>query len=103
MTPLLASLQFIDFMVIAFIVLVFGGSAAIIGRQRVDLRRLDRKLDALLKHQGISRPPIVSEEVQQLLRDRTKKSEAIKLHREQTGLDLADAMADVGAFMAVKH
>ena len=90
-------------MIIAFIVLVFGGGAAIVGRQRVDLRRLDRKLDALLKHQGISRPPIVSEEVQQLLRDRTKKSEAIKLHREQTGLDLEDAIADVEAFMTSKH
>ena len=103
MTPLLASLQFIDFMVIAFIVLVFGGGAALVGRQRVDLRRLDRKLDALLKHQGIPRPPIVSEEVQQVLRDRTKKSEAIKLHREQTGLDLEDAIADVEAFMTSKH
>jgi len=103
MTPLLASLQLIDFMGIAFIVLVFGGSAAIIGRQRVDLRRLDRKLDALLKHQGVPLPPIVSEEVQRILRDPGKKSEAIKLHREQTGLDLADAMADVEAFMAVKH
>ena len=90
-------------MVIAFIVLVFGGSAAIIGRQRVDLRRLDRKLDVLLKHQGIPLPPIVSEEVQHILRDPAKKSEAIKLHQEQTGLDLADAMADVEAFMTSKH
>jgi len=103
MTPLLASLQLIDFMGIAFIVLVFGGSAAILGRQRVDLRRLDRKLDALLKHQGIPRPPIVSEQVQQVLRDSTKKPEAIKLHREQTGLDLEDATADVEAFMTSKH
>jgi len=103
MTPLLASLQLTDFMVIAFIVLVFGGGAAIVGRQRVDLRRLDRKLDALLKHQGIPRPPIVSEEVQQVLRDPTKKPEAIKLHREQMGLDLEDAIADVEAFMTSKH
>ena len=103
MTPLLASLQLIDFMGIAFIVLVFGGSAAIIGRQRVDLRRLDRKLDALLKHQGVPLPPIVSEEVQRILRDPAKKPEAIKLHREQTGLDLPDATADVEAFLAEKH
>ena len=103
MTPLLASLQLIDFMGIAFIVLVFGGSAAIIGRQRVDLRRLDRKLDALLKHQGVPLPPIVSEEIQRILGDPAKKPEAIKLHREQTGLDFADATADIEAFMAEKH
>ena len=103
MTPLLATLQFIDFMGIAFIVIVFGGGADIIGRQRVDLRRLERKLDALLKHQGVSLPPIVSEEVQRILRDPAKKPEAVKLHREQTGLDLADATADVEAFMADKH
>jgi hypothetical protein len=105
---LLATLKFSDFAIIAWIVLVFSGGAIYATRQRIDLRRLDRKMDALLKHQGVSLPPIVSEEVQRILRDparkyTTKKNEAIKLHREQTGLDLADATADVKAFMAGKH
>jgi hypothetical protein len=101
MTLLLASLGFFDFMMIALIVIVFGGSAAAI--HRVDLRRLDRKLDALLKHQDISLPPVVSEEVQRILRDPTKKDEAIKLHGEQTGLDVEDSTADVQEFLAGKH
>lgn len=103
MTPLFASLGFFDFFVIALIVAVFGGGAALVSRQRVDLRRLDRKLDALLKHQGIPLPPILSEEVQQILREPKRKSEAIKLHQEQTGLNLEDAAADVEAFRGGKH
>ena len=101
MTLLLASLGFFDFMMIALIVIVFGGSAAAI--QRVYLRRLDRKLDAMLKHQNISLPAVVSEEVQRILRDPTKKAEAIKLHGEQARLDVEDAAADVEAFLAGKH
>lgn len=104
MTPLLATLELADFIVIGFIVLVIaGGASAMVGRQRVDLRQLDRKLDALLKHHGIPLPPIASEEVQRIVRDPSKKTEAIKLHREQTGLDLEGATADVEAFMAAMH
>jgi hypothetical protein len=32
-----------------------------------------------------------------------EKAEAIKLHEEQTGLDVEDATADVEAFLADKH
>src|SRR5262245_3393201 len=101
MTLLFASLGFFDFMMIVLIVIIFGGGAAAI--HRADLRRLDRKLDALLKHQGISLPPVVSEEVQRILGDPTKKAEAIKLHGNETGLDVEDATADVEAFLAGKH
>ena len=102
MTLLVASLEFFDFLMIAIIVAIFGGGTALVSRQRLDLRRLDRKLDALLAHQGIPLPPLVSEEVQHILRDPKRKAEAIELHREQTGLDLEDATADVEAFMASK-
>lgn len=40
----------------------------------------------------------LSEEVQRLARDPAKKIEAIKLHREQTGLGLAEAKADIENF-----
>ena len=103
MTSLFAILELTDFVVIGFLIIIFGGSAAIFGRQRVDLRRLDRKLDALLKHQGIPLPRIVSEEVQGFLSDPAKKPEAIKLHQQQTGLNLEDATADVEAFICEKH
>jgi hypothetical protein len=107
MTPLLAILEITDFIVISliflelfFLIYVFGGLTKV--NHRPDLRRLDRKLDALLKQQGISLPPIVSEDVQRILRDPTKKPEAVKLHREQAGLDETDATADVEAFLAEK-
>lgn len=103
MTPLLASLEFFDFFIIALIVAVFGGGAALVSRQRVNLRRLERKVDALLKHHGIPLPPIVSEEVQHILREPKGKPKAIELHQEQTGLDLEDATADVEAFLAGKQ
>jgi ribosomal protein L7/L12 len=100
MTPILATaLEFADFAIIGWIVLVLGGAAAAYKttRQPADLRRIERKLDALLKHQGVSLPPpgSMSEEVQQLARDPARKIEAIKLHREQTGLGLAEAKSDI--------
>ena len=96
MTPLIAVLDFGDYAVIAFIVIVFAGGASFAARQRLDLRRVERKLDALLKHQGIELPSRLSPEVQLLARDPSKKIAAIKLHREQNpGLGLADATQEV--------
>jgi ribosomal protein L7/L12 len=103
MTLVFATLEFTDYAIIAWIVVTFAGGAVYATRQRSDLRRLERKMDALLKHQGVSLPPIVSEEVQRILADPARRIEAIKLHREQTGLDLAEAKIDVEAFMASKH
>ena len=40
----------------------------------------------------------MSEEVQRLARDPAQRIEAIKLHREQTGLGLAEAKADIENF-----
>ncbi|MGP8233973.1 MAG: hypothetical protein ACLQVW_00965 [Limisphaerales bacterium] len=76
----------------------FGGFLA--ARQRLDLRRVERKLDALLKHQGVDLPSRLSPEVQLLARDPSKKIAAIKLHREQNpGLGLADAKREVEDFV----
>ena len=102
MTPIFATtLGFSDFAIIAWLVIVFAGAAAYTTRQPVDLRRIERKLDALLKHQGISVPPQagLSDEVQRLARDPAQKIAAIKLHREQTGLGLAEAKADIEDFI----
>jgi hypothetical protein len=109
MTTLLAILEFGDYTVIAFIVLVFSASASFAARQRLDLRRLERKLDALLKHLGIEEPPGIvltsgrpmSVDAQVLARDPSQRIAAIQLHREQNpGLGLAEAKADVEAFVA---
>jgi hypothetical protein len=61
MTPLLGVLEFGDYAIIAWIVVVFAGGAAYTARQRIDLGRLEQqldrlhqKMDALLKHQGVA-------------------------------------------------
>ena len=100
MNPLLAVLEFADYAVIALIVIVFAGTASLATRQRLNLRRIERKLDALLQHSGITLPSKLSPEVQRLAGDPSQKIAAIKLHRAQTGLSLAEAKADVEEFGA---
>jgi hypothetical protein len=98
MTSQLAVLEFADYAIIAVIVVVFGGVASLAARQRVNLRRVEMKLDALLKHQGIELPSRLSPEVQRMARDPNQKIAAIRLHREQNpGLSLADAKMEVEA------
>ena len=99
MNPIIAVLELGDYFVIAVIVSVFAGGASLIGRQPVNLRRLDRKLDALLQHNGIDLPTRLSPEVQRLAKDPSQKIAAIKLHRQQNpGLGLAEAKAEVEEF-----
>ena len=96
MTPLLAILDLADYAVIAVIVVVFAGGASFAARQQLNLHRVERKLDALLKQQGIELPSPLSPEVQRMARDPSKKIAAIRLHREQNpGLSLADAKREV--------
>ena len=63
------------------------------------LRLIERQLNLLMKHAGTTEAPPLSPEVQALARSRGGKIAAIKLHRQQTGLDLADAKADVDDFL----
>ena len=67
-------------------------------RLRLALRRVEHKLDALLKHQGLELPCSMSPEVQRLACNPRQKIAAIKLHRQQTGLSLAEAKAEVEKF-----
>jgi len=93
-------LGFGDFAIIGWLVIVLAGAAAFGSRKPAELRRIERKLDALLKHQGLSVPPAgMSEEVQRLARDPARKIEAFKLHREQTGLGLAEAKAEIEEYI----
>ena len=66
------------------------------------LTRLDRKVDALLSHHNIT-PPEISERVQALAKDPNLKIEAIKALREETGMGLADAKAQIEAFASTTH
>jgi hypothetical protein len=109
---MLAALEFQDYAIIAAIVIVFaGGSAAFSMAKSSDdarLRRIEGKLDLLLKHQGLqfSDPAIpgdLSDEVKSLADDPTKKIAAIKLYREQTGLGLKEAKDAIDAYVASRN
>ena len=104
-----AVLEFSDYGIIALIVILFaGGSAAYASFRPTDaarLARLERKFDAILRHLNIeyvdpATPEGLSEEVQTLANDPMKKIQAIKLHREQTGLGLKEAKDAVEAYMS---
>jgi hypothetical protein len=69
------------------------------------LRRLEAKTDLILRHLGLeykdpATPDGLSEAVKALANDPTRKIEAIKLHREQTGLGLKEAKDAVETYMA---
>ena len=67
------------------------------------LRRIDRKLDAIIQNLGIELPESVvsglSSEVCRLA-DAGQKIEAIKLHREETGVGLKEAKDAVEDYLA---
>lgn len=114
MTSIVGVLEFGDYAIIAWIVVVFAGGAAYTTRQRINLGRLERqldwlhqKLDALLKHHGVELPPLppsgLSSEVEQLANAPGGKIAAIKLYREQNpGVGLAEAKAKVEEFLQGK-
>lgn len=92
MRPLLAILESTDYAFIAAVVIIFAGGTSFATRQRINLRRLENKLDLLLKHQGIEVPS----EFEMLVKDPTQKIAAIKLYREEhPGVGLAEAKARV--------
>jgi len=104
-----AVLEFSDYGIIALIVILFaGGGAAYASLRATDggrLARLERKTDAILRHLNIdyvdpASPERLSEEVQMLANDPAKKIQAIKLHRELTGLGLKEAKDAVEAFIS---
>jgi hypothetical protein len=104
-----AVLELTDFAAIAVIVvLLAGGSTAAYSYFKPSdvarLRRLEAKVDLILTHLGLeyADPAAggLSEEVKALADDPARKIQAIKLHREQTGVGLAEAKAAVEAYMA---
>ena len=86
------------FSIFIAVILNYAGAASLSISQRVNLSRIERKLDALLQHHGIELHSKLSPEVQRLSAAPNQKIAAIKLHREQTGLGLAEAKAEVEAF-----
>ena len=68
-------------------------------RQR--LGRVESKLNALLREQGVEGPlgGGLSERVKEIANDPARKIEAIKAYRDETGAGLADAKAAVEAYI----
>jgi hypothetical protein len=69
--------------------------AIVLGGRRDDrIERLERWLDALVKHSGINRAELADREVLALLQE-NKKGEAIRAYRLFMGANLAGAKAHV--------
>ena len=64
------------------------------GGDRARLARMERMLDALVRHSGIDLSAVADKRAGELLRA-GKKIEAIKVYREFTGAGLAEAEAHV--------
>jgi len=74
---------------------------AIVSGMQASLRRVERKLNLLLRHLQVDPAPgsPLSERVKRLADDPARKIEAIKLYREETGAGLAEAKAAVEEYM----
>jgi hypothetical protein len=64
------------------------------GDDRARLRRMERMLDALVRHSGLDLSAVADKRAGELLRA-GKKIEAIKVYKEFTGAGLAEAKAHV--------
>jgi hypothetical protein len=80
---------------------ILGHSSDFSHDDAVRLRRIEQKLDLVLKHLGIDYFETwnLSEEARAQA-DRGDKIGAIKIHRETTGVGLAEAKYDVEAYLA---
>jgi ribosomal L7/L12-like protein len=106
---MLATLEPLDFAIIAVIVIVFAGSSTVFAMSRsadsAQLRRLEGKLNLILKHLGLEYKDAAilvepSAEVKALADDPSQKIQAIKLYREQTGLGLKESKEAIEAYVA---
>jgi ribosomal protein L7/L12 len=95
---LFAVLEFVDFAIIAAIVLVLASGTAAAARasfgpaNRDRLARVEQKLDLLLTHAGLDYTPPAKAAWQALADEGpARKIAAIRAHREETGAGLADA------------
>jgi hypothetical protein len=104
-----AILEPFDFCFIALIVMIFAGSAGAYAYMRPSdearMRRLEDKVDLIIRHLNIEyhdprTASGLSAEVCRLADNPETKIQAIKLHRQQTGLGLKEAKDAVEAYIA---
>jgi hypothetical protein len=75
-----------------------------IAKTSASVARVERKLNALLRHHGVdpTQGLPLSERVKQLADDPSRKIEAIRVYREETGAGLAGAKEAVEAYIHSK-
>jgi ribosomal protein L7/L12 len=114
MTTMNTVLNFWDFFVIGMIVLCFAGAAYAKGPDvsvqllALQVRDLQKKLDALLKHQGVEMPPPpasgLSPELERLASLPDTKIAAIKLYRQENPrAGLREAKEKIEAFYKTRQ
>jgi hypothetical protein len=71
------------------------------GNIRRDVARVDRKLNLILRQMNISFDEfaVLSDRVKELAREPSRKIEAIKVYRDETGAGLAEAKDTIEAFI----
>lgn len=71
------------------------------GSIRRDVARVDRKLNLILRQMNVSFDEfaVLSDRVKELAREPSRKIEAIKVYREETGAGLAEAKDTIEAFI----
>ena len=99
-------LEFVDFAVIAALIAMLAGTSVYAyfkPADRARLRRVEHKLDLVLKHLGIPLPSPASlselSEEARTLADAGQKIDAIRRHREATGASLKEAKEAVEAYL----
>jgi hypothetical protein len=100
---LATTLTFVDFAIIGGIILVLAGGGAVAGLRPSDrrrMRRIEDKLDLVLKHQGIEYASPKPGQWQTLADDPDQKIAAIKAYREEFGVSLAEAKQAVEDYIA---
>ena|ERR1051326_6611583 len=72
-----------------------------IAKTNASVARVERKLNALLRHHGVdpTQGLPLSDRVKSLANDPSRKIEAIKVYREETGAGLAEAKEAVEAYI----
>ncbi|MFL5330094.1 MAG: ribosomal protein L7/L12 [Gemmataceae bacterium] len=94
-----------EFWLAHFLIMVVLGFYIVIRRTATltrDVARVDRKLTLLLKEMNISLEdavPGISERVKEIARDPSRKIEAIKAYREETGAGLKESKDAVEAWI----
>jgi hypothetical protein len=102
---LLGMLEVTDFATIVILFACFAALSRVSSRYQApttqaQLRRLELKLDAVMKHLGMEYIPPPKAAWQELADDPTRKIPAIKAYREEHGVGLAEAKRVVEDYMA---